>query len=94
MRGREGSELITSIDKSERYDEGSDEVYEERKDMTQNLEIGMRAVLYKKKSKSVFSEKVFFTTKSHFSPYYTKNKSIFLTKTLFLSVLYKNKNTF
>jgi hypothetical protein len=24
VRGREGSELITSIDKSERYDEGSD----------------------------------------------------------------------
>ncbi len=35
----------------------------------------------------VFSEKVFFTTKSLFSPYYAKKKSIFLTKTLFLSVL-------
>jgi hypothetical protein len=43
---------------------------------------------------NVFSEKVFFTTKYLFSPYYRKNKSIFLTKTLFLSVLYKNKNTF
>ncbi len=47
----------------------------------------IRPVLYTKKSKSVFSEKVFFTTKSLFSPYYTKKKSIFLTKTLFVRII-------
>ncbi len=34
--------LSRTIDKSLKYDEGSDLVYEERKDMRQNLDDGMR----------------------------------------------------